>query len=66
MILETICGMHFSSSAVLISKVVNGVKHVLNIKFKSLCLKLQEKSTLPPPADNVLEILTGEGLKKTT
>ena len=59
--------MHFGSSALLISKVVNGVKHVLNIKFKPLCLKLQEKNnTSPSPlADNVLEILTGEGLKKT-
>ena len=59
--------MHFGSSALLISKVVNGVKHVLNIKFKSLCLKFQEKINTPPSplADNVLEILTGEGLKKT-
>ena len=61
------CGTHFGSSALLISKVVNGVKHVLNIKLKSLCLKFQEKiNTTPAPlADNVLEILTGEGLKKT-
>ena len=58
--------MDFGSSALLICKVVNGVKHVLNIKLKSLCLKFQEKiNTTPAPlADNVLEILTGEGLKK--
>ena len=68
MIPETICGMHFGSSALLIPKVVSGDKHdffFLNIKFKPLCLKFQEKSTLPPLADNALEILTGEGLKKT-